>query len=147
MHDQKLDDFVITHNLFARLEKQIKRESKNFYKKSYDITEDRFTKFLNGQIEETISYVKLITELCNILEIPCYFFLQPHGLGFLSDSQSKLREKYLNDLYSGLRDGQNLVDISQTCHMTEDDFVDWQHPNHTGYKKISEVISTSIKVV
>jgi hypothetical protein len=147
MHDQKLDNFVISHNLFPRLEKKIKRERDNLFKKSYDITEDRFRRFLNGQIEETISYVKLITKLCSLLEIPCYFFLQPHGLGFLSDPQSKLREKYLNDFYAGLRNHQNLIDISENCHMTENDFVDWQHPNHTGYKKISEVISTIITVV
>ena len=149
MNDLKSHSFKTTHNLFSRLEKKSVKSKFRFPlvipRNRLNISDERYSNFLVGQIDETNSYILLIKRLCNALDIQSYFILQPHGLNFLHDSNSKFREQYLDDLYSGLKTNLSIMDISKTCHMLENDFIDWQHPNASGYKKISDSIYRLLK--
>lgn len=144
MYDSQLQDFKVTHSLFTRIQSSLEKKLFNFQKKRFknlnSISKQRYNTFLNGQIAETMTYISLISKLSNALGIKTYFLLQPHGLRYLQDRNSKLRERYLNDLYFGLRENKDIIDISEQCNLQEEDFVDWQHPNEKGYKKIAKTI-------
>lgn len=144
MNDLQVEEFKVTHSLYSRLESSLHKKSfmvrARTDRKSSTPSEYRYSKFLKGQIAETNNYINLIKKLCDALNVETMFLLQPHGLGFLEDSNSKFRERYLTDLYAGLVVNKNVIDISEQCGVVEDDFIDWQHPSINGYKKIANTI-------
>lgn len=145
MNNLELDDYVVTHNLYSKLDKNYSRTKLSFLKKNSPqqttISDERYNKFLQGQIDETYSFIKLIKDICDGYKIKSYFFLQPHGLSKFRELENTERANYLDDLYSGLRTKKEVIDISNICKMAKFDFIDWQHPNQTGYEKISKAIS------
>lgn len=144
MNDLQVEEFKVTHSLYSRLEGSLHKKSfmarARTDRKSSTPSEYRYSKFLKGQIAETNNYISLIKKLCDALNVETMFLLQPHGLRFLEDSNSKFRERYLADLYAGLVVNKNVIDISEQCGLVEDDFIDWQHPSINGYKKIANTI-------
>ena len=144
MNDSQIKEFKVTHSLFSRLDSGLRKKSFMAWSRATgspkSLPEHRYKDFLNGQLTESNTYISLISQICTALNIKTYFLLQPHGLSFLQDSNSKLRERYLKDLYVGLATNKEVIDISNQCGMSADDFIDWQHPTTKGYEKIAKTI-------